>query len=282
MLHNKYRPTSFEEFGNPAFTKVLKTQHNNPKGCYIFLGGSSVGKTTIARIMAKGNNSIELDGANVGIDKINSIKEECRHLSLDGLKRFYIIDEAHLISYSAMQGLLKLLEEPPANITFILCTTEVHKLPETIFSRAMVIKFPDFTVDFIYNRLEYVCKQEGIGYNEVALMGIAETCKGNLRMALNELELYKEDLSLYASENVIDDKMVEMVLDCINNKKPLQLVINDYRKLTLAMYGYLVRNYKEEYRDLLLRIDELQWRLRTSPIPKVEFMATMYLLGVKC
>ena len=280
MLHNKYRPTTFEDFNNPRLTNIMQNQYSNPKGCYIFLGSSSSGKTTMARIMSKEGYTLELDGANVGVEQINLIKEECK--VLDSRRRYYIIDEVHLISYSAMQGLLKLLEETPKNVTFILCTTEVHKLPETIFSRALVIKFPPLTSQFIYERLEYVCIKEAIKANPNALNYIAEHCNNNLRKALNELELYKDNLDDFVTEFVISDELIEVVIEalCIDGEIDY-LKQENYNPVDLvqALLTFLVKNDENlspNYNIILEHILELQWRLRTSPIPRIEMLATLY------
>ena len=280
MLHNKYRPTTFEDFNNPRLTNIMQNQYSNPKGCYIFLGSSSSGKTTMARIMSKEGYTIELDGANVGVEQINLIKEECK--ILDSRRRYYIIDEVHLISYSAMQGLLKLLEETPKNVTFILCTTEVHKLPETIFSRALVIKFPPLSSQFIYERLEYVCIKEGINSNPSALYYIAEHCNNNLRKALNELELYKDNLDDFVTEFVISDELIEEIIKALCKDGDVEyLKQEDYSPVDLvqALLTYLVEHdeiLNINYNIMLEHILELQWRLRTSPIPRIEMLATFY------
>ncbi len=193
MYYTKYRPQTFTEISQPnevsvAIAKQLttgKTAH-----AYLFIGSRGTGKTTTARVLAKALNCtnllktgdpcckcpnciemqngsfidlIEIDAAsNRGIDDIRALREKVKLTPVNGLKKIYIIDEVHMLTTEAFNALLKTLEEPPKHAVFILCTTEEHKVPDTIKSRCQVFKFKRATIAQLVTKMELICKAEGI------------------------------------------------------------------------------------------------------------------------
>lgn len=184
---------------------------------YLFAGPRGVGKTTTARIFAKGLNCeasdditdkpcgkcqacrdielgrhpdvIEIDAAsNRGIDEIRAIRESVKYLPSRGRKKVYIIDEAHMLTMEAFNALLKTLEEPPEHVVFILATTDPHRIPPTILSRLQKYEFRPISPFDIIRRLQYIAKQEGIDVEDRALQEIARRSEGSLRDAISMLE----------------------------------------------------------------------------------------------
>src|SRR6476469_313587 len=195
----KYRTDSFEdESGEPH---VIKTLMNSIAGnriahAFLFSGSRGVGKTTVARILAKSLNCeqgptstpcdrcancleiaqgnsvdvIEIDGAsNTSVDDVREIRENIKFTPFRGHYRVYIIDEVHMLSNSAFNALLKTLEEPPAHVVFIFATTEIHKIPATILSRCQHYTFKRLSAADIILRMKEVLEDAQIPYNEQAL-----------------------------------------------------------------------------------------------------------------
>ena len=150
VLYRKYRPQSFKDvLGQENIVKVLEgsVALGNISHAYLFAGSRGTGKTSIARIFAKAigcsdNDLYEIDAAsNRGIDDIRELREAVNTLPFESTYKVYIIDEAHMLTKEAFNALLKTLEEPPKHAVFILATTEIDKLPETIVSRCQVFTF---------------------------------------------------------------------------------------------------------------------------------------------
>ncbi|MEG0296756.1 MAG: DNA polymerase III subunit gamma/tau [Clostridium sp.] len=218
MLYQVYRPTKFEEvIGQGANAEILKRQivNNTVAHSYLFEGNRGSGKTTSARILAKalncqrplngepccscesclsidkGNSQdvIELDAAsNNGVDNIRNIINSMQYAP-NGKYKIYIIDEAHMLSNSAANAFLKILEEPPVYGVFILCTTEARKLPITILSRCQKFTFNRIRTNDILSRLNFINAKENAGIEEKALSLIAKLADGALRDALSLMEL---------------------------------------------------------------------------------------------
>ena len=217
-LYRKYRPLTFEDMvGQEHVTKILKNQIETGKvsHAYIFSGTRGTGKTTAAKVFARainclnpkngepcneceacisilnGNTTdvVEMDAAsNNSVENIRSIRQEVAY-STTGLKyKVYIIDEAHMLSASAFNALLKTLEEPPANVVFILATTEEHKILPTILSRCIRFEFKKIGKDEIVSRLEQVLTNMNVKYDLLALERIAILADGGMRDALSILE----------------------------------------------------------------------------------------------
>lgn len=248
-LYRSYRPTTFKEvIGQKHVVKTLKNAiiENKTSHAYIFSGLRGIGKTTIARILAKAVNCenpldgepcntcknclsiindettdiIELDAAsNNGVDEMRDILEKVNFLPSVLRKKVYIIDEAHMLSTAAFNALLKTLEEPPAYVIFVLATTEPHKIPATILSRCQRFDFKQFTLNELKEELSFVCNKENINITEDALYAIAEASDGGMRDALSILD----QANVYATDEItIDD--VDSVTGRISNYKLIELL----------------------------------------------------------
>ena len=217
-LYRKYRPKTFDDVvGQEHITETLKKQVETGRlsHAYLFIGTRGTGKTTCAKILAKAVNCehpvngnpcnqcaacrgiddgsildvVELDAAsNNGVDKIRDLRESVGYLPAAGKYKVYIIDEVHMLSTGAFNALLKILEEPPEHVIFILATTEVHKLPATILSRCQRFDFKRITPEDICARLQYVAEHENITLDEDAAALIAKVADGALRDALSLLD----------------------------------------------------------------------------------------------
>lgn len=231
-LYRRYRPGTFEEMvGQDHIVKILKNQikTGNTAHAYLFCGTRGTGKTSAARIFAKGVNClsegerpcgecencrsiqqgvffdvIEIDAAsNNRVDNIRELRESVKYPPAAGLCKVYIIDEVHMLSTGAFNALLKTLEEPPMHVIFILATTEPHKLPATILSRCLRLDFRRVSETQIKEKLREICEEEGIIYEESALSLIAANGDGSVRDSLSILEqclpagektLYRKDV----------------------------------------------------------------------------------------
>ena len=217
-LYRKWRPKTFDDVvGQQHVTQTIKNEiKNNACGhAFLFCGSRGTGKTSTARILSKAINCenpqdgnpcnacptclgiengsimdiIEIDAAsNRGVDNIRTLREEASYTAAVTKYKVYIIDEVHALSNDAFNALLKLLEEPPAHVKFVLATTEANKVLETISSRCQRFDFKRITPEDIYNRLDYICNAEGIMAEEKALRMIAIHADGALRDALSCLE----------------------------------------------------------------------------------------------
>jgi len=169
-LYRKYRPTNLKEvFGQDHITSVLESSVKNNKvsHAYLFVGTRGTGKTTVARIFAdmlgvSVNDLYEIDAAsNRGIDDIRELRDGVRVLPFDSKYKIYIIDEVHMLSKDAWGALLKTLEEPPKHVIFVLATTELHKVPDTIISRCQVFTFKKASDIALKKIFDTVSKKEG-------------------------------------------------------------------------------------------------------------------------
>lgn len=217
-LYRKYRPLKFEDIvGQEGVTKILKNQIRLGKisHAYIFSGCRGTGKTSAAKIFARAVNClnpidgepcnecevckkildnsttdvVEMDAAsNNSVENIRQIRQEVVYSTVDTKYRVYIIDEAHMLTTSAFNALLKTLEEPPENVIFILATTEQHKIPITILSRCLKFEFSRLSKEDITKRLIYVLEQERKDYEIEAINYISYLADGALRDALSILD----------------------------------------------------------------------------------------------
>ena len=217
-LYRKWRPAVFSDVaGQPHVTQTLMHEVETGKlsHAYLFTGSRGTGKTTCAKILAKAVNClhpvngnpcgeceicrgiddgsvldvIEIDAAsNNGVDNIRDLREEANFTPVKARYRVYIIDEVHMLSIGAFNALLKILEEPPSYVLFILATTEVHKLPPTILSRCQRFDFHHIPPESIAQRLHYVAEQEKIDLTDEGAVMIARYADGALRDALSLLD----------------------------------------------------------------------------------------------
>lgn len=216
-LYRTYRPETFENLlGQEHIIKILKNQIDTEttSHAYLFSGTRGTGKTTVARILAKALNCasegerpcgvcrscqeirdglymdvIEIDAAsNNGVDNIRELKESVKYPPALGRKKVYIIDEVHMLSTGAFNALLKTLEEPPEYITFILATTEVHKLPATILSRCLRLDFRRVSEKALKQGIKKICDEIGIAISDDAVGIIASNADGSVRDCLSILD----------------------------------------------------------------------------------------------
>ncbi len=219
-LYRKWRPQVFADVvGQEHITRTLRNQVSAGKTAhaYLFTGSRGTGKTTCSKILAKAVNClsptqdgdpcgecticrgiddgsvldvVEIDAAsNNGVENIRDLREEANFTPANARFRVYIIDETHMLSMGAFNALLKIMEEPPPHVIFILATTEVHKVPATILSRCQRFDFRRIPPDVIARRLDYVSKQEEIQLDEDAGVLIARLSDGGMRDALSLLDV---------------------------------------------------------------------------------------------
>ena len=217
-LYRKYRPQTFDDVvGQLAVTQTLKTQLTADKmsHAYLFTGSRGTGKTSCAKILAKAVNCLhpengnpcnrcsacqsiddgscmdvlEIDAAsNNGVDHVRDLRDDAVYSPSQVKKRVYIIDEVHMLSISVFNALLKIIEEPPEHLLFILATTELHKVPATILSRCQRFSFRRISQEDIASRLQYVAYQENIDMDESAARVLARLADGGMRDGLSLLD----------------------------------------------------------------------------------------------
>ena len=216
-LYRAYRPEVFDEImGQEHIVRILKNQieTDSTSHAYLFCGTRGTGKTTTARILAKGLNCtsdgsrpcgtcstcrsikegtyldvVEIDAAsNNGVDNIRELRESVKYPPAAGRKKVYIIDEVHMLSTGAFNALLKTLEEPPEYVVFILATTEPQKLPATILSRCMRLDFKRVPEQVLIEGMQEICAKRGIIVSDDALRIIAANADGSVRDGLSILD----------------------------------------------------------------------------------------------
>ncbi|QIB70206.1 DNA polymerase III subunit gamma/tau [Aminipila butyrica] len=216
-LYRAYRPETFDTvLGQEHIVKILKNQiaGDTTGHAYLFCGTRGTGKTTTARLLAKGVNCtsenirpcgvcdnckaikdgtfmdvVEIDAAsNNGVDNIRELKESVKYPPVVGRKKVYIIDEVHMLSSGAFNALLKTLEEPPENVMFILATTEPQKLPATILSRCLRLDFRRVPETVLKSGMKSICQTMGIQIDDGALALVAANADGSVRDGLSILD----------------------------------------------------------------------------------------------
>lgn len=218
-LYRKYRPCVFDDvYGQEHITSILshEAMNGSVSHAYLFSGSRGTGKTTCAKILAKTVNClnpkngnpcnecencraidtgattdvIEMDAAtNTGVDYIRDLRENVMYTPAMLKKRVYIIDEAHMLSDSAFNALLKTIEEPPEHVLYIFATTEQHKIPATIISRCQRFEFRRISMKSLVERLMFIAKNESILLTEDGAKLIAKTAQGGMRDAISLMEL---------------------------------------------------------------------------------------------
>ncbi|MCD7822969.1 MAG: DNA polymerase III subunit gamma/tau [Oscillospiraceae bacterium] len=284
-LYRKWRPMTFDDVvSQPHITTTLKRQISEGKTAhaYLFTGSRGTGKTTCARIFAKAvncrnphdgrpclecdickaadngtlNDIIEIDAAsNTGVDDIRELRESTVYTPELARYKVYIIDEVHMLSNQAWGALLKIMEEPPEHVKFILATTEIHKVPLTIISRCQRFDFRRILPEDIKARLLYIAEQEKIALDDEAATAIARISDGAMRDALSIL-----DQCMAVSDNITVSTVSEVsgtadryalyeILDSIADGKSAD-VLSDIDRLYAAS------------KDMSRLCDELIFQLR--------------------
>ena len=257
VLARKWRPKTFDDLiGQDYITQTLKNAISTGKiaHAFIFSGPRGVGKTSTARIVAKAVNCVngpiadpcsecsfcneisegksldvmEIDAAShTGVNDVREIIENIKYLPTSGKNKIYIIDEAHMLSQSAFNALLKTLEEPPPHVLFILATTEVHKIPVTILSRCQRYDFKKVSVEKIKEQLASITSKEKIKIGDETLYVLAQEADGSLR---DSLSLMDQLIATFGSDikhedaltilGILDRNLIKKALEGIASKDP--------------------------------------------------------------
>ncbi len=338
-LYRKYRPKIFEDVAGQQY--IITTLKNSLKAnkishAYLFCGPRGVGKTTVAKLFAKAINCenlnngepcnncsnclevlnkecvdiVEIDAAsNNGVDEIRELKNKINLVPSSLKYKCYIIDEVHMLSIGAFNALLKTLEEPPKHVVFILATTEIHKVPETVLSRCQCYNFVKISIDDIVNRLKTIVKQEQIEVSDAILTEIARVSDGSLRDAVSLLDQIssfdKEHITIDLFQKIrgiLSVEKIKLFLDLYysNNKQEILKLIQtfdsvgmDYVKIIDQMIQYLrneiisfyLKQEKPDYElnDMIKTVqqfDEIQTKIKHSDNAKIMF--EIEILNLMC
>src|SRR5438067_2984807 len=237
VIARKFRPQIFEEVvGQKPIVQTLQNaiQMDRIGHAYLFSGPRGVGKTTTARILAKGLNCVkgptitpcnecpsceeissgksidvfEIDAAsNTGVDNIRELRESAKYAAARSRYKIFIIDEVHMLSTSAFNALLKILEEPPPHIVFIMATTERHKLPATILSRCQQFVFRAISPAEIHAHLRQIADREGVKIDDRALGYIVKASEGSMRDAQSLLD----QIISFSGQQVVDEDVRDVL-----------------------------------------------------------------------
>ncbi|MBQ4040888.1 MAG: DNA polymerase III subunit gamma/tau [Oscillospiraceae bacterium] len=278
-LYRKWRPRAFDDvIGQDHITETLKRQvsSNRLSHAYLFVGTRGTGKTTCAKILSRAVNCenpidgnpcnkcpsclgiesgaildvVELDAAsNNGVDSVRALRDEAVYSPASVRKRVYIVDEVHMLSTSAFNALLKILEEPPEHLMFILATTELHKVPATILSRCQRFSFKRILPTDIAKRMKYVASQENINLTDDGAELLSRLADGAMRDALSLLDQC-------GSEGTIDAQRVISAIGLAGNEDTKKL-FTAARKGDVAAALSTVDTLYRNGKDMNAVVDEL-------------------------
>lgn len=190
-LNEEYRPKTFDEVvGQYSIIDALRHDVKDPKPAYLFCGVSGVGKSCCQRIFARELNAevYEIDSGMCSAEDMEKILSDAKVRPLTKDRKVIVFEESHLLSVSSVSKLLLVSEKPPKHLVFILCTTEVDKVPRTIFNRCKVYEFKPIDSGAIQNRLRFICDRGGFKYDEKALGVVSKMARGSMRQAVAYLE----------------------------------------------------------------------------------------------
>ncbi|MBM3886330.1 DNA polymerase III subunit gamma/tau [Candidatus Dependentiae bacterium] len=309
-LARRLRPQQFSQIiGQDIPVRMLKNSlyRNKFFPVYLFAGQRGCGKTSTARVFAAAANCdallafqqnptladipcltcasclamqrnahpdfIEIDAAsNTGVDNVRQLIETAAYVPLQGRKKVYLIDEAHMLSKAAFNALLKILEEPPMSVLFMLATTELHKIPQTVLSRCFQLSFPALERQAFTNYLQEVCKAESIDIDAAALAVLIQETDGSARDALNLIEqirFVESPITEASVRKVLGKLSITLLLDLLAatiNNNPAQV-------LTILSSGALHGTNPQATWDLLINaVKTLLWVKYTSKIATDEFV----------
>lgn len=270
-LYRKYRPKNLDEiYGQKYIVNIVKNSVVNNRffHAYLFSGSRGTGKTTIAKLISKIVNCSNLDGynpcgvcdscklfdnksnpdiveidaaSNNGVDEIRNIRDKAVLMPSVSKYKVYIIDEVHMLSISAFNALLKTLEEPPKHVIFILATTELDRVPETIVSRCQCYDFKRIGINDIVLCLKNICECENFSVDDEVLELIANHCNGGMRDSIGLLD------KLVSYSNIIDKKLFFDVFGLINDDVVLNIynnIVEKNIKVTFELIEKLVNSGK--------------------------------------
>src|SRR5437762_3612056 len=288
VIARKFRPQVFEDVvGQKPIVQTLQNaiQMGRVGHAYLFSGPRGVGKTTTARILAKGLNCVEgptitpcnrcpsceeitlgksidvfeIDAAsNTGVDNIRELRESAKYAAARSRYKIFIVDEVHMLSTSAFNALLKILEEPPPHVIFIMATTERHKLPATILSRCQQFTFRTIPAAEIHEHLRQIADREGIKIDDRALSYVVKAAEGSMRDAQSVL-----DQIISFSGQEIADEDVREVLGFIPSEildRTLDALAERDSKALLENVGIVIDqglNIQQYVREFIGRIRDL-------------------------
>lgn len=290
VLYRKYRPNNFDDIIDQDYIiTILKNSLKSKKTshAYLFSGPRGTGKTTTAKVFAKAvncqnlkdsgpcnecencknfNNNpdiIELDAAsNNGVDEIREIIDNVKVAPTYSKYKIYIIDEVHMLTTNAFNALLLTLEEPPANVIFILATTNVESVPVTILSRCQRFDFKRISVKALVERLKYVCQKENINAEENALEEIAKLSDGGMRDALSILDQVQQENNVVNMEciekiyGIVPVYLIENLISFFKNDNINEIVdlVNQFKQMGInykSLIKQLIEKLKKEAIDYL-------------------------------
>ncbi|MBO7131734.1 DNA polymerase III subunit gamma/tau [Candidatus Saccharibacteria bacterium] len=301
-LYRKYRPKTLKEVvGQPQVTNVLakSLEQGRISHAYLFVGPRGTGKTSVARILAHEINGfkyeieddyvdiIEIDGAsNRGIDNIRELREKALIAPTSGKYKVYIIDEVHMLTKEAFNALLKILEEPPKHVVFIMATTDAYKVPVTITSRAQVYTFELSDQKTMFDYLKSVADKEKIKIDDDALEIIVKRGGGSFRDSLSLLDqistLSDEKITkelVISAMGLPEDEKIKALLNKYLSQDVVkittllkELLASGVKPETLAeeLISNILEDPKAEYLDLLSRLPDVK-----SPFPEAKLLVAL-------